>query len=87
VGPAATEPVDKGLCAGQSFTDGVSPCGGVDGGVARAVVRDGGVPSTVMAVVSGGDPLQHNQRMGDVRWCLRGRDSRSGVDFVVTSQP
>jgi hypothetical protein len=53
--------VNKGICAGQTFTDGVSPCGGVDGGATRAAVRDGGggIPSTVMvmAVASGGEPL------------------------------
>jgi hypothetical protein len=74
--------VDKGLCVRQTFTDGVSPCGGVNGGVARAVVHDGGdgVPLTAMA--SGGEPLQHNQRMGEVRRCLRGRDGISVVVFT-----
>jgi hypothetical protein len=80
VGLVATELVDKGICVEQTFTDGVSPCGGVDGGAARAAVRDSGgdVPSTVMAMASIGEPLQHNQRMEEVSQCLRGRDGRSG---------
>jgi hypothetical protein len=41
---------------GQTFTDGVSPCGSVDGGAARAPMRDGdgGVPLTAMVVATGG---------------------------------
>jgi hypothetical protein len=40
----------------QTFADGVSPCGSVDGGAARAPVRDGdgGVPLTAMVVATGG---------------------------------
>jgi hypothetical protein len=54
--------VDKRLYTEQTFTNGVSPCGGVDCGVAQVAVRDGGggVPSTAMEVASGGEPLQHN---------------------------
>jgi hypothetical protein len=70
----STEPAEQGD-GGRSLP---KKCGG--GEAARATMHDScrGILLTARAVAAGGELLQHSQRRGKVRRCLKGRNGGSG---------